>query len=334
MRLYIAPMEGITNHVFRSVHHRYFPGADKYYTPFFSPTADGRFTGRSLRDLDPKLNRGLPVVPQLLTKHSADFLWAAKALADMGYSEINLNLGCPSGTVVAKGKGSGLLDHPAELKTLLDGIFDYPLKAEVSVKTRLGRKDPEEFPKLLELFNDYPISELTVHCRVRDDLYRRPAQPQWFALPLRESKNPVCYNGDLATAEAFADFQAQFPETPAAMLGRGVVADPALLRRIRGGPPGDRETLKRYTEELFETYSSVFGSLRSALNRMKEIWFYQLHLFEGAEKYEKKLRKTTDPAEYRALVERIFGELPLRGAGALPAWPGGPAAEQRISGET
>lgn len=327
MRLYVAPMEGITDHVFRNVHHRYFPGADKYYTPFFSPTADGRFTGRSLRDLDPKLNEGLPVVPQLLTRHSADFLWAAKALADMGYPEINLNLGCPSGTVVAKGKGSGLLDHPEELKALLDGIFDYPLKAEVSVKTRLGRKDPEEFAKLLELFNDYPISELTVHCRVRDDLYRRPAQPKAFALPLRESRNPVCYNGDLATAEAVTDFQAQFPEAPAVMLGRGVVADPALLRRVRGGEPVDRGTLKGYVEELFETYCLVFGYARSALNRMKEIWAYQLCLFDGIEKYEKALRKTTDPVEYRTLVERIFGELPLRERGACPRWLSGPAAE-------
>lgn len=327
MRLYVAPMEGITDHVFRCVHHRYFPGADKYFTPFFSPTADGRFTGRSLRDLDPKRNAGLPVVPQLLTKYSADFLWAAKALADMGYPEINLNLGCPSGTVVAKGKGSGLLDHPEELKALLDGIFDYPLKAKVSVKTRLGRKDPEEFPQLLELFNGYPISELTIHCRVRDDLYRRPAQPQAFALPLQESKNPVCYNGDLATVEAFRDFQTRFPQTPAVMLGRGVVADPALLQRIVGGSSADRERLKLYAEELFETYASVFGAPRSALNRMKEIWFYMIYLFEGAEKLEKKLRKTTDVAEYRGLVARLFGELPLRAEGALPAWPGGLTAE-------
>lgn len=327
MRLYVAPMEGITDHVFRSVHHRYFPGADKYFTPFFSPTNDGRFTGRSLRDLDPKLNEGLPIVPQLLTKHSADFLWAAKALADMGYPEINLNLGCPSGTVVAKGKGSGLLDHLEGLKALLDGVFDYPLGAEVSVKTRLGRKDPEEFPRLLELFNDYPISELTIHCRVRDDRYRKSAQPQAFALPLQESKNPVCYNGDLADIEAFKTFQAQFPQTPAAMLGRGVVADPALLRRIQGGAPADRETLKRYIDELFETYCAVFGHARSALNRMKEIWTYQLCLFDGAEKYEKRLRKTTDPAEYRALVERIFGELPLREEGACPWWLNGPASE-------
>ncbi len=327
MLLYVAPMEGITDHVFRSVHYRYFPGADKYFTPFFSPTNDGRFTGRSLRDLDPKLNEGLPIVPQLLTKHSADFLWAAKALADMGYPEINLNLGCPSGTVVAKGKGSGLLDHLEGLKALLDGIFDYPLGAEVSVKTRLGRKDPEEFPRLLELFNDYPISELTIHCRVRDDLYRRPAQPQAFALALRESKNPVCYNGDLADAETFKAFQAQFPQTPAAMLGRGVVADPALLRRIQGGVPADRGTLKGYTDELFETYCSVFGHARSALNRMKEIWTYQLCLFDGAEKYEKKLRKTTEPAEYRALVERVFGELPLREEGACPWWLNCPVSE-------
>lgn len=325
MRLYVAPMEGITDHVFRRVHHRYFPGADKYFTPFFSPTSDGRFTGRSLRDLDPERNAGLPVVPQLLTRHSADFLWAAKALADMGYPEVNLNLGCPSGTVVAKGKGSGLLSDLEALEALLDGIFADPPGVPVSVKTRLGRKDPEEFPRLLELFDRYPIAELTVHCRVRDDLYRRPAQPQAFALPLRESRNPVCYNGDLATVRAFEEFRASFPETPAAMLGRGVAADPALLQKLRGGPTASRETLKRYTDELFETYCAVFGSRRSALGRMKEIWSYQLSLFEGAEKYGKKLKKTTDPMEYQGCVERVFGELPLRAEGACPDWLSGPA---------
>lgn len=328
MRLYVAPMEGITDHVFRSVHHRYFPGADKYFTPFFSPTGDGRFTGRSLRDLDPERNRGLPVVPQLLTRRAADFLWAAKALADMGYPEINLNLGCPSGTVVAKGKGSGLLSDLEALEVLLDGIFDAYLPAAVSVKTRLGRKDPEEFPRLLELFDRYPIAELTVHCRVRDDLYRRPARLQAFALPLEKSRNPVCYNGDLFTQRAFARFQARYPQAPAAMLGRGVAADPALLQRLRGGPAADRETLERYTDELLETYSSAFGSRRSALGRMKEIWSYQLCLFEGAEKYEKKLKKTTDPLEYQGLTARIFGELPLRLEGALPVWEGGLTSEE------
>lgn len=319
MRVYVAPMEGVTDHVFRRVHHKYFPGADKYFTPFFSPTSDGRFTPRSLRDLSPDANEGVPVVPQLLTRYSADFLWAAKALADMGYSEIDLNLGCPSGTVVAKGKGSGVLSDPDALRSLLDGIFADP-PAAISVKTRLGRKSPEEFPALLDIFNDYPISELTVHCRVREDFYRVPARPEWFALALEESKIPVCYNGDLTTLARFRDFAARYPKTPAVMLGRGVIADPALPRRIQGGPPADRETLRQYMEELFEGYCSAFGSSRSALSRMKEIWSYQLCLFEGGGELGKGLRKAADPVEYRTLVERIFAQLPLRAEGARAEW--------------
>jgi len=312
-------MEGITDYIFRSVHHRYFPGADKYYTPFFSPTSDGRFPPRNMRDFDWEVNQDIPVVPQLLTKHGADFLWAARVLADIGYKEINLNLGCPSGTVTAKGKGSGLLSDLEGLKRLLDEIFADPPTA-ISVKTRLGRNAPEEFPRLLELFNQYPISELTVHCRVGADFYRKPARPETFALPCAESRAPVCYNGDLTTEERVKAFQDQYPAAPAAMLGRGAVADPALIRHLKGGPGVDRESLQKYTEELFERYSSAFGSPKSALGRMKEIWFYQICLFEGTEKLEKRLKKTASPEEYRDLTARIFGELPLHPEGAIPCW--------------
>lgn len=319
MRYYFAPMEGITDYIFRNTHHRYFPGVDKYYTPFFSPTNDGRFPPRNMRDFDPEVNREVRVVPQLLTKHGADFLWAARVLAELGYGEINLNLGCPSGTVTAKGKGSGLLSDLEGLRRLLDEIFAQA-PAAISVKTRLGRSDPEEFPRLLEIFNQYPISELTVHCRVGTDFYRRPARPEAFALPLTESRAPACYNGDLSTRERAEELQMRYPAVPAAMLGRGAVADPALIPRLKGGPAADRETLRQYTQELFERYSSAFGSARSALGRMKEIWFYQLDLFDGAEKYEKRLRKTVSPEEYRDLAARILGELPLRADGACPSW--------------
>lgn len=320
MRYYFAPMEGITDYIFRNTHHRYFPGVDQYFTPFFSPTCDGRFPPRNMRDFDPEVNRGIPVVPQLLTKHSEDFLWAARVLAELGYQEINLNLGCPSGTVTAKGKGSGLLSDLESLKRLLDGIFDANPPANISVKTRLGRTEPEEFPKLLEIFNQYPIYELTVHCRVGSDFYRKPARPENFALPLWESRATVCYNGDLTTKDKIEDIQAQYPAVTALMVGRGAVADPALIRRCQGGEPVSRETLREYTQELFERYSSAFGSPKSALGRMKEIWFYQISLFEGSEKYEKKLKKAASPEEYRNLVSRVFEELPLRKNGAEPLW--------------
>lgn len=319
VRFYFAPMEGITDHIFRSVHHRHFPGADKYYTPFFSPTADGRFPPRDRRDFAPEVNQGLRVIPQLLTKRAADFLWAAKALADLGFEEINLNLGCPSGTVTAKGKGSGLLDHLEDLERLLDGIFEAP-PAAISIKTRLGRRDPEEFPRLLELFNRYPIHELTVHCRVGEDFYKKPARPGAFALALQESRSPVCYNGDLFTTRNVRALLERYPQPPALMLGRGAVADPALFRRLKGGEGPTREELTEYADDLFESYSAAFGSPRSALGRMKEIWFYLSCLFENAEPHMKKLRKTTDPAEYRTVAGRILGECPLRSGGPAVRW--------------
>ena len=201
----------------------------------------------------------------------------------------------------------------------MDEIFAAP-PVEISVKTRLGRNDPEEFPRLLEIFNRYPISELTVHCRVGADFYRKPARPEAFALPLAESRAPVCYNGDLNVMEQVRELLDRYPATPAVMLGRGAVADPALIHRLKGGAGADRVGLQRYTEELFERYSSAFGSPRSALGRMKEIWIYQICLFEGAEKYEKRLKKTVSPQEYRDLTARIFGELPLRAEGALAVW--------------
>lgn len=320
MHFYAAPMEGLTDHIFRNLHHQCFPGVDKYFMPFFSPVEDGRFTPRSLRDLEPRANEGVPVVPQLLTKRPEDFLWAAQALGDMGYTEVNLNLGCPSGTVVGKGKGSGLLSDLEGLERLLEGIFAPDLPLHISVKTRLGRYDADEFPRLLELFNRYPIYELTVHCRIREDFYRRPAQPDRFALPLAESRNPVCYNGDLVTQEKFRDFAAVYPATPAVMLGRGLIADPALIRRCQGGAGVEREELRSYLARLYEGYCSDFGSRRNALNRMKEVWFYQICLFEGAEKYQKDLRKATEPTQYEGIVERIFAECPLYTAGAQPTW--------------
>lgn len=319
MKFYFAPLEGVTDPVFRRLHHRFFGGADKYYTPFFSPTSDGRIPPRDMRGLDPAANVGITVVPQLLTRRSEDFLWAAKALAGLDYGEVNLNLGCPSGTVTAKGKGSGALGDREGLERLLDGIFAQAPCA-VSVKTRLGRNAPEEFPALLELFNRYPICELTVHCRVGADFYRRPARPAWLGYALRESRNPVCCNGDLTTAARFWAFREAYPEAEAFMLGRGAVADPALFRRLRGGEGAGREELKSYTEALFEEYCAAFGNTRAALGRMKEIWFYQICLFEDAGRLEKDLRKAAETTEYRTLVERIFAQCPLRAEGAEPVW--------------
>lgn len=241
MKYYFAPMEGITTHVFRAVHSRRFPGADRYYTPFFSPTSDHLFTPRELRELTPETPCAAPVVPQILSKCAADIVWAAEGLQDMGYTVFNLNLGCPSATVTAKGKGAGLLQKPDALDTLLADVFAASPIA-VSLKSRIGYLAPEEFPRLLSIYRQYDAQELILHPRTRKEMYSGAVHMDAFALAAAGSPFPAVYNGDLFTAEDIRAFEAAHPETEAVMLGRGAAADPRAVppsaRRGGGLPRG------------------------------------------------------------------------------------------------
>ncbi len=313
-RFDFAPLDGITKRVFRRVWHKHFGGADRYFVPFISPTDQHVITPRDRRELENPEN--LPQVPQVMAKQAADFVWAAEALADMGYGEVNLNLGCPSGTVTAKGKGSGLLLDPDRLDRFLDQVFS-GTRVPVSVKTRLGYNVPEEFPRLLEIFNRYPIACLTVHPRVRPEKYRGAVHMDQFALAVAESKNPVCYNGDLTSVAGVRALETRFPNLNAAMIGRGAIADPALFRRLRGGPAATKEELQTFTTELYQAYQDFYaqaapdGQAAPASQRMKEVWFYLIHLFAGGERLGGRMRRSRGPRAYEELETQIFQELDL-----------------------
>ena len=309
MRYYFAPLEGLTDAPFRQIHHKYFSqGIDRYYTPFFSPTIHRTLTPRESRELPPADSFKATVIPQILTKVSEDFLWMAQQCMDLGYTEVNLNLGCPSGTVTAKGKGSGMLRDLTVLEAFLDDIFAAsPLP--ISVKTRIGFYDSEEFPRLLELYNRYPIKELTIHPRIRTAFYKGNVDMDMFRLAMAESKNPVCYNGDITDISKIHALQAEFPQLEAVMIGRGLIGDPGML--TPGGT--DRKTLAAYTEELLETYFVLFGGSRNAMFRMKEHWGMLIHKFENNEKLAKALRKTTDISEFRSITAQILQTLPMKG---------------------
>ena len=306
-----APLDGITKVVFRKVWAAYFGGADRHFIPFFSPTCHHILTDRERREIDPANNGGLASVPQVMTRCAADFLWAAEQVADMGYPEVNLNLGCPSGTVTAKGKGAGFLARPEELERFFDEVFA-GVRLPVSVKTRLGVSNPEEFGRLLEIYNQYPIACLTIHARVRTEKYRGSVHLEEFAQALAASRNPVCYNGDLRTVEDVRVLETRFPALESAMIGRGAVADPALFRKLRGGPAATREELQAFTQALFREYQAFYGQVGPAAQRMREVWFYLIHLFEDAERLNKKMRRFKNPGEYESAEAAIFAELPLR----------------------
>ena len=306
MRYYFAPMEGITDAPYRSVHHSFFPGLDAYYMPFISPTMHRSLTNRESRDLPMAETVPFRAVPQILTKVPEDFLWAADQCAQRGYDEVNLNVGCPSGTVVSKGKGAGMLADPEKLDEFLARIFENaPLP--VSVKTRLGIAEAEEFPRILDVFNQYPIKELTIHPRVRKQFYKGGVDMEMFRYALDNSRNPLCYNGNLRTLSEVRVFETEFPEVEAVMIGRGLVGNPAMFH-----PGIDAETIRAFHDTLLETYMEAFGSARNAIFRLKENWHCMIYLFEDSEKLWKKLRKTTDIGEYRAITAEIFAKLPIR----------------------
>ena len=306
MRYYFAPMEGITDRVFRRLHQKHFGGVDRYYMPFLSPTQHRVLTNRESRELPLADSEAFCAVPQILTKNAQDFLWAAQVCQDRGYDEVNLNLGCPSGTVVAKGKGSGMLRDIEALDRFLDEIFAAsPLP--VSVKTRLGLEAPEEFPPILETYNRYPIKELTVHPRVRKAFYKGGVHMDAFRFCAETSKIPLCYNGNLNCLADIEGFSKDYPQVGAVMIGRGLIGDPGML--IPGGTT--KEALQAFSDELLESYTEVFGSQRNAMFRLKENWHFLLCRFEGSEKLGKKLLKTTDMAEFSAITDEIFRTLPL-----------------------
>ena len=306
MRYYFAPMEGLTDSIYRRLHHKYFGGVDRYYMPFLSPTVHRSLTPREERELPYADTVGFTAVPQLLTKVSEDFLWAAGQCRDRGYEEVNLNLGCPSGTVVAKGKGSGMLRDPDALQTFLDEIFtDAPLP--ISVKCRLGIESPGEFPALLDIFNRYPIHELTLHPRVRKAFYKGNVDMDMFRYCAEHSKNPVCFNGNLCSLRDISAFSAAFPKIEAVMLGRALIADPGMLS---GGTTV--EALEAFSDELLDDYTREFGGPRNAMFRLKENWRMMICLFDDNEKLRKRLLKTTDLSEFRAITHQILHTLPLR----------------------
>ena len=310
MYLDFAPMEGITTALFRRLHAQYFSGVDRYYTPFLSPTQDRILTPREKREFLPEFNEGVWVIPQILTKHAEDFLWAARELHAMGYEEVNLNLGCPSGTVTAKGKGAGMLADPEGLDRFLDAIFS-GAPCRISIKTRLGMEDPEEFEQLLSIYDHYPLSELIIHPRVRKDFYRPPVRRETFSRAYETSRSPLSYNGSIVTPRDHDALSQQYPRLRSVMIGQALVSDPFLAEKIRSDRGGSKAVLRSFHDALLEGYTEQFGSRTNAAKRMKELWFYLLRSFGGSASLGKKLMNSRTPEEYTQIVSAIFRELPL-----------------------
>ncbi len=292
MKYYLAPMEGITGYIYRNSYKKFFNNIDKYFTPFIVPNKSTSLRTKELRDILPENNKGMNIVPQILTNDSEGFIITARKLQQLGYNEINLKLGCPAGTVVSKNRGSGFLAKREELDIFLDEIFKID-DIKISIKTRIGKDSPEEFYELIKIYNKYPIEELIIHPRTQKDFYGNEPNLDVFKDALSLSSNPICYNGDIFTVSDYNRLIKTFPKVKTIMLGRGILANPGLINEIKNNTAIHKEVLKEFHDEILNKYIELYNEDRNALFRMKELWGYMIYIFSNNKKYAKKIKKGT-----------------------------------------
>lgn len=315
MQFYMAPMEGLTGFVYRNAYHKNFGDVDKYFTPFLQGK---KLSTKEIRDILPEHNVGMQVVPQILTNRAEEFCATAAEVQQYGYQTVNLNLGCPSGTVVARNRGAGFLALPEELDRFLSEIFD-KCPTKISIKTRIGIENPMEWEQLLKIYERYPMEELIIHPRLQKDFYKNTPNREAFFEAARENKMPLCYNGDIHTKRDYAEFMTKLSEekgiakdrVTAVMLGRGLMKNPGLIGEIRGQERVTKEKLRSFHDDVLEGYLGVMSGERNTLFRMKELWSYLGQSFAAPEKTLKKIRKAQRITEYTAAVNQLFLECEL-----------------------
>lgn len=310
MQFYLAPMEGLTGYIYRNAYEKNYGGIDKYFTPFLS---NKKMSSRELNDILPEHNVGIQVVPQILTNRAEDFLDIAKELQVYGYQTVNLNLGCPSGTVVAKNRGAGFLALPEELDHFLEEIFE-KCPIHISIKTRIGKENPKEWETLLAIYEKYPLEELIIHPRVQREFYKGSVHMEAFALATEQSRHELCYNGDICTVEDYRKMTEHFLSMERVMIGRGVLKNPGLVGQIRMGAEKklSKERLLAFHNDILNGYLAVMSGDKNTLFKMKELWVYLAEQFVEPERYIKKIRKSERVREYETIVNALFRECELK----------------------
>ena len=321
----LAPMEGITTYVYRNALNRHFGGVDKYYTPFLTAS---NIKGREKRDVDPVNNDVNILIPQVLVNDAELFLTIAKQLQALGYNEVNLNLGCPSGTVTAKGRGAGFLDKTDELDRFLEQIFDKS-PIDISIKTRIGMEFISEWEDIAEIYVKYPAKEIIIHPRVGKELYKGHAHTDIYAdmvkrLAPKMPNTIFTYNGDITSPEVLDNISKTISSTEGfngsdasdknirlsnIMIGRGVIANPALCYEIRNGQKIDsfKKRFLAFHEELIENYLIEMNYEDQVVKKMKELWVYLAKGLDLPSKVIKELLKATSLSSYKNCFSVIKG---------------------------
>lgn len=333
MKYYMAPLEGITTYIFRQVYHRHYADFDKYFTPFL---ASKELSRKEKNEIDPEKNEGINLVPQILSNNPETFLSIAKQLKDCGYETVNLNLGCPSGTVVPRKRGAGMLTDTYALDRFFEEIFE-KCPTKISVKTRIGMCDECEWEDILEVYKKYPFEELIIHPRLRDDWYTGPIRTDSFKMAYdSQLAYPLCYNGEVTDVSSRDDVIKLFPDVDSIMIGRGILKNPALLENLKYADPdgtadandtlaklsektserlseraADSDRLSDFIFDLTDSYAGLYGKGqdKNVLFKLKDIWTFIGMGYPEHEKALKEIKKAESISEFKLATKRFLKEV-------------------------
>lgn len=309
--LYLAPIRGLTDIVYRETFATYFKGFDCAIAPFINPQRQSAFKTKHLRDVLPENNKVMTVVPQLLHTTVNDFLALTEKLEDLGYNHINWNLGCPAPMVVHKKRGSGFLPYPDEIIAFLEQVLP-KINIELSIKTRLGFTELGELEALLPRLDAFPLKEIIIHTRLGKQMYSGVTDPESFIRCMALTKHPLVYNGDIVTLDAFEELSNLLPTINRWMIGRGAIANPflpSLIKDKNGLPKNHFQVLYNFHKDIYCRYQERLSGASHILGRMKQIWQYMVLSFPNSKKNIKALNKAKNLDTYQHTTDLIFKDL-------------------------
>jgi tRNA-dihydrouridine synthase len=308
--LYLAPLRGFTEYIYRNAFARHFGGFDVAVSPFIPTMTAARFKKTHLKDVLPENNHAMSVIPQIIGNNPEDFILLAKRLFDLGYETVNWNLGCPFPMVAKKQRGSGLLPHPQKIEAFLEATLP-AIPNRLSIKVRLGRKKTDEILTLLPIFNQYPLDEVIVHPRTGKQMYDGEPDLDMFEKCLEVCTHTIVYNGDINDLATFKLFSQRFKTVDRWMIGRGALVNPFLPATIKNGKADSVDhvaVFRAFYEDLFEQYRLEFHGPGHLLDRMKGFWTYFSRSFKDSRKIKKKIHHTHKLDRYLKIVDRFFEE--------------------------
>jgi tRNA-dihydrouridine synthase len=304
-----SPLQGFTDFRFRNAFQQFFGGIDTFYSPYIKLNGKLVIKGSYERDILPENNTTLEVIPQIITNDAEEFLFVANYVQQMGYKELNWNLGCPYPMVAKCGMGSGLISNTSQIEHILKRVHS-ETDIIVSMKMRMGYENASEILDVFPILEQYPIKNIAIHARIGKQLYKGGVDLDSFQKCLDTSKQKIYYNGDITSVEKFRMMQERFPSIDHWMIGRGLIADPFLPAMIKNNttdyPKNRLEIFEAFHETIYRDYDAYLSGPTPIRMKMLGFWEYFSESFSNPQKTFKKIKKAGNSKNYEAAVKEIF----------------------------